>query len=367
MLLHELSDKALLTRTVGLCVQAKRNLARFIAHLLELEDRRLHERSAHPSLHAFCVHRLGLSEASAHRRIVATRLVRRFPLLLGCIERGDVHLSTLELLRDRLTDENAAELVAATSGKTRRQVEELIAARWPKPDAPEQVERVDDEKAAKLLPGAAPRVQPLSEDRYRVQLTIGAATNQKLDRVRELMRHRNPRGDLEVVFDAAITALLEKLEKEVEKKVEKPRPVRASTKPGYVSDEVRRTVLARAGGQCEYVDADGMRCAERGWLEIQHVIPRGKGGSGELPNLMGFCKTHNLHAGEEEFGEKVARHRKYATSSTDDARVVRGLVGMGHPERDARYALDEVYARHEGESPPFDDLVREASALLFSS
>jgi hypothetical protein len=359
MLLHELSDKALLSRTVGLCVQAKRNLARFIAHLLELEDRRLHERSAHPSLHAFCVHRLGLSEASAHRRIVATRLVRRFPFLLGCIERGEVHLSTLDVLRERLTDENASELVAATSGKTRRQVEELIAARWPKPDAPEEIERADE-------PTGKPRVQPLSEDRYRVQLTIGAETNEKLDRVRELMRHRNPRGDLEVIFDAAVTALLEKLEKEVLKKVETPHP-RKPTKPGYVSDEVRRTVFARAGGQCEYVDADGVRCTERGWLEIQHVNPRGKGGSGELENAMGFCKTHNLHAGEEDFGEKVARHRKYATKSTDDARVLRGLVGMGHPERDARYALDEVYARHEGESPPFDDLVREASALLFSS
>ena len=54
----------------------------------------------------------------------------------------------------------------------------------------------------------------LSATRYRVELTVSSVTKAKLERIKDLMRHRNPTGDLEKIFDASLDLLLLKLEKE---------------------------------------------------------------------------------------------------------------------------------------------------------
>ena len=55
------------------------------------------------------------------------------------IERGELHLSTLVLLRPHLDEKNVEELAAAVVGKTKRDVEELLARLAPKPDVPSAI------------------------------------------------------------------------------------------------------------------------------------------------------------------------------------------------------------------------------------
>ena len=89
------------------------------------------------------------------------------------------------------------------------------------------------------------RIEPLSEARYKVQLTASAELKAKLERACDLMRHRNPSGDLAVVFDAAMDLLLAKLEKERLGKVKAPRE---PTKPtaGSGSHRAARDTRGRA-------------------------------------------------------------------------------------------------------------------------
>ncbi len=134
MTLTNLSDEELLSSLSAVYMQTRRLLGRLLLHLIEVEARRLDLRSACSSLYDFCQRRLGMSESEAVRRIEAARLVRRFPTLLGYIERGELHMTALLLLRRALTDDNIEELVAAAAGKTKREVQELLAARAPKPD-----------------------------------------------------------------------------------------------------------------------------------------------------------------------------------------------------------------------------------------
>jgi hypothetical protein len=54
-----------------------------------------------------------MSESEAVRRIEAARLVKRFPSLLGHVERGAIHLTALLLLRNHFTPDNVPHLVAA--------------------------------------------------------------------------------------------------------------------------------------------------------------------------------------------------------------------------------------------------------------
>jgi hypothetical protein len=156
-----------------------------------------------------------------------------------------------------------------------------------------------------------------------VQLTVSTCVREKLDRARDLMRHRNPTGDLEVVIEHALDALLEKLESERLGKTTRPRRAasRGATSKG-VPRSVRRDVFARDGEQCTFVDEEGRRCPSRAFLELDHVESRALGGSDEASNLRVLCRPHNrLHA-EAVFGRELVRvrmhfrRRKYAAHRT---------------------------------------------------
>src|SRR5579883_2356467 len=134
MKLGDLSDAQLLENLKSLCGQGRAVLARLLAHLVEVEERRLHLEAACPSLFQFCVRALGMSEDEACRRIHVARLARRFPDLLVRIERGELTLSTIALLHDALTEATYEELVEAAAGKTKAEVQALLAQRFPAPD-----------------------------------------------------------------------------------------------------------------------------------------------------------------------------------------------------------------------------------------
>ena len=87
-----------------------------LAHLAELEERMLHLQLGFPSVFAYCVEALRLSEGSAGRRVAAARVCRRFPEAFELVSRGDLHMSALCGLAQYLNTQNAAELFTACFG-----------------------------------------------------------------------------------------------------------------------------------------------------------------------------------------------------------------------------------------------------------
>src|SRR6185436_20040001 len=153
--LHRLSNQELMSHVAKLVGSHRELTARVVAHLGEIEERRLHLQAGFSSMFEFCQKKLGLSEAESFRRILAARLGRRFPVVHSLLASGAIHLSALELLREHLTDENHAELFEAASGKSKPEVAALLAVRFPKPDVPSRIIRQ--------------RIEPLSEARFRVE------------------------------------------------------------------------------------------------------------------------------------------------------------------------------------------------------
>src|SRR5947209_6091868 len=129
-----LSNQELLSGLRGLMRQGRVLLARLLEYLGEIAERRLELESACSSLVDFCIRKLGMSDDEAWCRATASRLARRFPIVLGMIERGELHLTALLLMREYLTAANHQELLRAASGKTKVEVQELLAARFPRPD-----------------------------------------------------------------------------------------------------------------------------------------------------------------------------------------------------------------------------------------
>ena len=150
--LNSVSDGQLQADLRTLLASGARTEARIIAHLAELEDRRLHLRAGSESLYSYCIHVLRLSNSEAFHRITAARIARRFPVVFAFLEQRALHLTAVCLLRDYLTLENHRELLAAASHKTKVQVEELIARRFPRPDVESRIRKLPTPRVTSALP-----------------------------------------------------------------------------------------------------------------------------------------------------------------------------------------------------------------------
>jgi hypothetical protein len=181
-------------------------------------------------------------------------------------------------------------------------------------------------------------VTPLSPDRYRVQITIGGDTLEKLRLAQDLLRHAVPSGDEAVILDRALTALLADIAQRKFAAVERPRPS-SQTAPGsrHIPAEVRRRVWLRDVGRCAFVGTGGRRCSERAFLEFHHLKPYALGGDATVENIQLRCRSHNAHEARLYFGPgngnggagSVAETRaRYAASAATSARRVgRGAGG----------------------------------------
>src|SRR5260221_3743206 len=132
--LAHLSDQALLHGLAALIDKERATTAALVAHLAEVDSRKLYLPAAYPSMHAYCLGELHLSEDAAFRRIRAARTARRFPVLFTALAEGRLHLTAVVLLTPQLTDENVDEWVALATHQTRSRIQELLADRFPQPD-----------------------------------------------------------------------------------------------------------------------------------------------------------------------------------------------------------------------------------------
>lgn len=75
-----------------------------------------------------------MSEDAAYRRVAAARLVKRFPLLLGAIERGELHLTGILQLGPHLTETNLVEVLARAQFRTQKEIETRVACDVARPN-----------------------------------------------------------------------------------------------------------------------------------------------------------------------------------------------------------------------------------------
>lgn len=314
------SDTAVLEELLRECAAVTRKDARIVQLLVDVEDRSLHLLEGCSSIYDFCLNRLGMSEGAAYLRMTSARLVRRFPTLAGYLERGEIDMSKLALLRDHLTEENVDAMIAATRGKSKMQVKELLAAKSPGPVKPSSLRKLPTVKTANDIAPVAPRhIEPVTESRYRFGLTVTREQRDEVLYVRDLVMHRIPSGDLtELVMDG-IARIRRDAERELfggpstrERPVPgtRPRPPAPPTKAlKKVPRRVRREVFARDGHRCTYSSAKGHRCPATAFLELDHIIPVARGGMHDPDNLRVRCYAHNKLYAELVYGAEYVRRK----------------------------------------------------------
>lgn len=341
---HILSDRALLVETERAAENERVTTGRLIGLLSEVDAHRLYLGQGCASLFTYCTQVLRLSEHAAYGRIEAARAARSFPLVLDRLIRGELTLTAVGLLRPHLTADNHIELLDAAKYKSKREVEELVARFAPQLPVPSLVRRLPTRvarpaperctrlpttaaetapapEADKAVTTSGPRparavVQPLAPEVYKVQLTINTDTRTKLRRVQDLLRHQIPNGDVAVIFDRAVTMLLEHLERTKLAATRRPRTAGGGLESGsrHIPASVKREVWARDGGRCAFVGARG-RCTETGFLEFHHVEPFARGGPATSGNLELRCRSHNGYEATLCFGKLPGAREREPTSA----------------------------------------------------
>ncbi len=223
-----------------------------------------------PDLFEFCVHKVHYSEQSAFKRIRVARLARQFPAIYDLLAEGKLHLSALVTLSAHLTPENAGDLLAASVHRTKAQLEQMLAERFPQPDLPAMIAALTPTTyACQLSPGrvkfspaehdtpappapmAPPpplaKVAPLAPQRFAVQCTVSQETYEKLERAQERLGHSVPNGDLAQVLDRALDLLIAQLERRKFARTDQPRPCKRSDDPRHIPASVKRGVWERDG------------------------------------------------------------------------------------------------------------------------
>ena len=335
-----LTDAALIARIDALAATSRESTADLIAHLVELERRNLHLACGFKSLFGYCRRVLHCSEAGAYDRMRAAHAARKFPVVTAMLAEGLLHLTAVRLLWPHLKDENHLALLGGAIHKSGREVRQLLAGWFSRPDVADSVRKLPEPRAAApavtppcvapspaATPFAAPpRTQshaeppppaptasvttaarrgsetPLAPGRYEFRFTGDEETAAMLREARELLSHSIPDGDMATIMKRGLALVLAEARRRRQAATahpQAPKPIARQSRA--IPASVERAVWDRDHGQCSFVGIKGWRCEERTFLEYHHLTPWMVGGEPSVENIALRCKAHNQYEAKVYF------------------------------------------------------------------
>ncbi len=93
--LSHVADHVLLRDLAALVSNDRTTTASLLAHIAEVDTRRLYAPAAYSSMFEYCVRELHLSEGAALKRIRAARTARKFPAIFTAVADGRLQISAV--------------------------------------------------------------------------------------------------------------------------------------------------------------------------------------------------------------------------------------------------------------------------------
>jgi hypothetical protein len=347
-------------------------MADFLLALAHFDDEKLWRDLGHTSLFYYLRRELGLSAGAAQHRKTAVELIQQFPAVETALRQGRLCLSSVCELAKVVTPENVVVVLPRFFGLSRR---EAVAAsirpaaaipqrevvtpvratvlagdvrREIAPAEPTVTEVHPGELASRmdlvLTPPAATAAarspdseQPLTAELSRFHITVSRRFMETLEQTKDALSHSHPGGSTEEILMACMQLMLAKKAKQrglVERPLQTPRPWR----PDHIPAHVRRAVMERSGGRCEWVFDNGERCNSAYQVEVDHIDPTALGGRAAVENTRAACRGHNQLAARQVFGDAFMdrfTRRRSKPVSPQTHRSVGADVGGRSEERNA--------------------------------
>lgn len=319
-LIDRLHDQALETAT-----RYKNAEASLIEILQKIDEHRVFLKKGHPSLFAYVVGELGLSESVAYNLISVSRKAREIPELANEIRNGAITLSNARKIVPVLNIQNQSLWLEKARTLSQRQLEKEIVKVRPESATPERASYVTENRVrlelglsekdmlrlrrvqdllsqAKRRPATLEEVLiTLTEDYLKRHDPLERAKRQKVKNGLSVKGIGNGAKDLKIdlAWDTRI-----KPSESVDKPVSRPKPV-SLPKREPIPANLRHQVNLRDQRHCTFMkdlspndSTSEARCNQTRWIEIHHKIPVSQGGRNTLENLVSLCSAHHrwLHS-----------------------------------------------------------------------
>jgi hypothetical protein len=253
MNLSKVSDAVLLLQAKALATQERDVLTRVLHHLREIESRRLYTDLKYHSLFDYAVRELKYSEAQASRRIQAMRAMVAIPEIESKIASGELSVSNVAMVQTAFIKSgkkmNRRDVLKKIEGLTTRQAQVVVG----KPKKELTLDMIGDDAL-----------------REKMKRILGKYAHSKMS------------------LEAALNMMADK---ELEpKKLQRD----ATPAPGLSFATNRKRLMAKAD-KCT-------RCGSKHALQVDHIIPRARGGTDLPGNLRVLCRSCNQRAAIRSFG-----------------------------------------------------------------
>jgi 5-methylcytosine-specific restriction endonuclease McrA len=321
--LTSITDVMLQQRVLELRQRERKLTVELLVHLAELERRRLYAAMGHDSLFKLLHDGLGYSKSGAYRRMIAARLVVRYPVVADFLRDGRLNITQLAAIHPVLTDDNVDQELGDAVGKSEDLLRAIVAGRQGRPVEVSSVRVIhvapplaleaqprgtsSAAPAVDISPAATERIPPVVDELHQVKIVVTSAFVADLDAVRAALSHTIPDGDLAEVMHECVRLALGVIRKQQEGAGRDPsRPTAEGSR--HVPLAVRRQVMQRDDRRCAHVGPDGSRCNSTYQIQLHHLEPFATGGPSMPENLEVRCRRHNhLHAREELGDRFIAR------------------------------------------------------------
>jgi hypothetical protein len=303
MELKKLSVEALDSGLKDLRTKENIAIADIILYLSELDSRKAYRELGYSSLFTYCNEALGYSKGAAYRRVEAVRVFKTNPEVLKSIITGKLTLCSVAEISKVKEFEKKKELLKASEGKSKREVQVLTAVCLPPEKSMKDSIRVKVVKKENIpLLHSCDLIDESSRPiitQYKFSMEVDEEFMRLYKEAKELIGNLPAR-------DVFMRCLIEFVGKRTtikrDVKISEPKNSR------FIPKATKVSVLQRDDKQCTFVSKNGRRCTERHGLEFDHVEPYALGGTNGTDNLRLLCKAHNLLQAEKSFGkDKIQR------------------------------------------------------------
>jgi 5-methylcytosine-specific restriction endonuclease McrA len=354
--LKSLSDKKLVGRLRQLVLKERATTLSILPHLAEVARRQLYVAKGYSTLFDYCVSELGYGESSAWRRVRVARVIKEIPEVYDLLKQDKLTFSAVDQVATVLTVENKKDLLPRLMGKSKSEIDKLLAeyrppqkirdqarpttvskmvtveslpagalstsdgGRQTSPDLGEISLRSEGKKdpscSRRMLQTPAsdgsfstPELIEVHEKMYEIRFAGDEELMELMGWMRTHLSHKFPTGASFLdMFKYAMQYVRER--EDLALRAERRNDKKRSRKPSdsssrHIPATVKEKVWVRDKGQCTFVGSGGKRCSEIKYLQFDHFpIPFGRGGPSTPDNLRLLCATHNKYTARQVYGER---------------------------------------------------------------